>query len=412
MDNPKLPTLQPWRPTVAPPAEVYNAEGNPYFHRVDQHGRQLPYIDRLKMLLVDKAVISTKSSRGEVDLQARYLNFDQYPFLKKNEKLGRYRVVLWPTATTAAVALFPNLNAADPVMRALFRDRRFRQALSLGINREEINKILFFGFGTVGQNTVLRSPGTREAPRLRYAQFDPAGANRLLDELGLTRRDDRGYRLRPDGKRLDIIVETSGESSQESDVLELVTDTWEDLGIELLIRPSQREVFRRRIVSGEAMMSVWGGEFGLPTPDMCPGWLAPVSEEQLQWSKWGLYFESKGQRGQPPSLPAAERLVGLYHRWLVSTERAERARIWDEMIEINAEELFSIGILGNSLQPVVVANGLRGVPDQAVYAWDPGAHFGYMSPDTLFWAGKGALVGQIETQRRESSAAPRSQSTR
>ena len=77
MDNPKLPTLQPWRPTVAPPAEVYFAERNPYFHRVDQHGRQLPYIDRLKMLLVDKAVIPMKSSSGEVDLQARYLNFDQ-----------------------------------------------------------------------------------------------------------------------------------------------------------------------------------------------------------------------------------------------------------------------------------------------------------------------------------------------
>jgi len=387
MDNPDLPTLQPWRPKVAPPAQVYFAERNPYFHRVDQQGRQLPYIDRLKMLLVDKAVISVKSSSGEVDLQARYLNFDQYPFLKKNERLGGYHVYLWPTATTAAVALFPNLNAKDLVVRALFQDRRFRQALSLAIDREEVNKVLFFGFGAAGQNTVLRSPGGREAPRLHHAQYDLARANRLLDEVGLTRRDAREFRLRPDGKRLDIIVETSGESSQESDVLELIADTWAELGIELLIRPSQREVFRRRVFSGEAMMSVWGGEFGLPTPDMSPSWLAPVSEEQLQWSQWGLHFESKGERGQPPTLPAAERLVELYRRWLVSTERAERARIWDEMLEINAEEVFTIGILGNSLQPVVVANGLRGVPEKAIYAWDPGAHFGYINLDTLYWAG-------------------------
>lgn len=387
MDNPDLPTLQPWRATVRPPATVFLAERNPYFHRVDQQGRQLPYIDRLKMLLVDKAVIPVKSSSGEVDLQARYLNFDQYPFLKKNERQGGYRVCLWPTASTATVALYPNLNASDRVMRTLFQDRRFRQALSLAINREEINKILFFGFGTVGQNTALKSPGYREAPRLRYAEFDLARANRLLDEVGLTARDARGFRLRPDGKRLDIIVEISGESSQESDVLELVTDTWAEIGVELLIRPSQREVFRRRVFSGEAMMSAWGGEFGLPTPDMSPGWLAPVSQEQLQWSQWGLYFESKAARGQPPTLPAAQRLVELYRRWLVSTERAHRARIWDEMLEVNAEEVFTIGILGNSLQPVVVANALRGVPDQAVYAWDPGAHFGYMSPDTVYWTG-------------------------
>lgn len=132
-------------------------------------------------------------------------------------------------------------------------------------------------------------------------------------------------------------------------------------------------------------MSVWQGEFGLPTPDMSPSWLAPVSEEQLQWSQWGVYYESKGRRGQPPTLPAAGRLVELYRKWLVATGRPERTRIWEEMLEINTEELFTIGILGGSLQPVVVANGLRGIPDEAVFAWDPGAQFGYLSPDTAYW---------------------------
>lgn len=387
MNNPELPTLQPWRPTVSPPAEVFVFERNPYFHRIDQQGRQLPYIDRLKMVLADKAVIPVKSSSGEVDLQARYLNFDQYPFLKKNEQLGGYHVCLWPTATTAAVALYPNLTTKDSIMRTLLQDRRFRHALSHAINRDEINKILFFGLGTIGQNTVLRSPGSRDILRMRYAKFDPAESNRLLDEMGLTARDSRGFRLRPDGKRLDIIVDTSGESSQETDVLELVADTWAEIGIELLIRPSQRELFRRRVFSGEAMMSVWQGEFGLPTPDMSPSWLAPVSEEQLQWSQWGVYYESKGRRGQPPTLPAAGRLVELYRKWLVATGRPERTRIWEEMLEINTEELFTIGILGGSLQPVVVANGLRGIPDEAVFAWDPGAQFGYLSPDTAYWNG-------------------------
>lgn len=389
MDNPELPTLQPWRVTGAPPAEVFVAERNPYFHRVDQRGRQLPYIDRLKMVLADKAVIPVKASAGEADLQARYLAFDQYTFLKKNERLAGYRVHLWSTATTAEVALYPNLTANDPVMRRLLHDRRFRRALSLAINREEINKILFYGFGVIGQNTVLRNPAGRDDLRLTWARYDPAQANRLLDEMGLTARDGRGFRLRPDGKRLDIIAETAGESTEQSDVLELVADTWARVGVELLSRPSQREILRRRVFSGEAVMSVppGAGEFGLPTPDMSPSWLAPVSEEQLQWSQWGLHFESRGKRGQAPELPPAQRLVELYRRWLVSTDRAERARIWGEMIEINAEEVFTIGILGGTLQPVIVANGLRGVPEKGIYAWDPGAHFGLYAPDTFYWQG-------------------------
>jgi peptide/nickel transport system substrate-binding protein len=272
-------------------------------------------------------------------------------------------------------------------MRNLLLDRRFRRALSLAIDRDEINKILFFGLGVIGQNSVLRSPATQEDPRMAFARFNPAQANRLLDEMGLRSRDSRGFRLRPDGQRLDIIVETSGESTEEVDVLELVADTWKQIGVELLTRPSQREVFRNRVSSGEAVMSVSHSDlFGLPTPDMSPIELAPVNSIHLQWSQWGLWYETKGKSGEEPP-PTARRLITLYERWLNSTDRDERARVWGEMLDISAEELFTIGILGGTLQPVVVKNGLRGVPENGVYAWDPGAHFGIYSPDTFYWQG-------------------------
>jgi peptide/nickel transport system substrate-binding protein len=387
MDNPDLPTLQPWRFTVGPPAQVLVAERNAYFHRVDDRGRQLPYIDRVVMLQVERAVIPVKTSTGESDLQARYLTFDQVPFLRKNAAQAGIRVYLWNTGVPSTVAIYPNLTTAEPVMRKLLQDRRFRQALSLGINREEINHVLYYGLGLPGQNTVLRNPTGHEEPRMAYARFDLAQGNRLLDEMGLTARDGRGFRLRPDGRRLDLIVETSGDESEHTDVLELLKDTWGELGIDLLIRPSQLEVFRRRVYSGEAMMSAFYGNFGfgLPTPDMSPDWLAPVRQEQLQWSKWGAYFESKGRDGEEPTLPPARRLVELYQRWLVSSDADERTRVWAEMLDINAEEVFTIGIVGGTLQPVVVKNGLRGVPVKGIYAWDPGSHFGIHSPDTFYW---------------------------
>jgi peptide/nickel transport system substrate-binding protein len=389
MDNPELPTLQPWKPTVGPPAMVYAAERNPFFHRVDQQGRQLPYIDRLTLILADKAVISVKASTGEADLQARYLSFDQVTFLRRNEQQAGYRVFLWDTGIPSSVAIYPNLTTMDEAMRPLLLDRRFRHALSLGINRDEINKILYYGFGVVGQNTVLRSPVAQEDPRLAYARYDPREANRLLDAMGLTARDGKGYRLRPDGHRLDLIVETSGESSEHTDVLELVREMWGDLGIELLVRPSQLEVFRRRVFSGEAVMSAYNGNFGFgfPTVAMNPDWLAPVSTQHLQWSRWGAYYEAKGKQGEAPSLPSARRLVQLYDRWLVSADRAEQGRVWAEMLDINAEEVFTIGIVGGALQPVVVRNGLRGLPERGIYAWDPGAHFGIYNPETFYWQG-------------------------
>jgi peptide/nickel transport system substrate-binding protein len=387
MDNPDLPTLQPWRTTVGPPAQVFVAERNPYFHRVDERGRQLPYIDRVVMLLVERAVIPVKTSTGESDLQARYLTFDQVPFLRKNAPKAGFQVFLWNTGVPSTVAIYPNLTTSEPVMRKLLQDRRFRQALSLGINRDEINHVLYYGLGLPGQNTVLRNPTGHEEPRMAYARFDLVQANRLLDEMGLTAHDGSGFRLRPDGRRLDLIVETSGDESEHTDVLELVKDTWAELGIDLLIRPSQLEVFRRRVSSGEAMMSAYLGNFGfgLPTPDMSPDWLAPVRLEQLQWPRWGAYFESKGRDGEAPTLPAARRLVELYKRWLVSSDADERTRVWAEMLDINAEEVFTIGIVGGTLQPVVVKNGLRGVPVKGIYAWDPGSHFGIYTPDAFYW---------------------------
>jgi peptide/nickel transport system substrate-binding protein len=325
---------------------------------VDERGRQLPYIDRVVMILVERSVISVKTSTGESDLQARYLTFDQVPFLRKNAAQAGFRVYLWNTGVPSTVAIYPNLTTSEPAMRKLFQDRRFRQALSLGINREEINHVLYYGLGLPGQNTVLRNPTGHEEPRMAYARFDLAQANRLLDEMGLTLRDGRGYRLRPDGRRLDLIIETSGDESEHTDVLELVKDTWAELGIELLIRPSQLEVFRRRVYSGEAMMSAYYGNFGfgLPTPDE-PDWLAPVSQQQLQWPKWGPYFE-QGPRRRAALLRAAP--VELYQRWLVSGDADERARVWAEMLDINAEEVFDRH-RGQHLQPIVVAQA-PGVP--------------------------------------------------
>jgi peptide/nickel transport system substrate-binding protein len=384
-DNPDLPTLQPWVNTTRPPADRFIGVRNAYFHRVDERGRQLPYIDRLVLAIADSKLIPAKAGSGDADLQARDLNFNNYTFLKQGEKSNNYRTLLWRAARGAHFALFPNLNVNDPVWRQLLRDVRFRRALSLAIDRSLVNQVLFFGLAIEANNTVLEaSPLFRPEYRTEWARYDRKTANALLDELGLKRGGD-GVRRLPDGRPLEIIVETAGESSEQTDVLELIRETWREVGIKLFSKPSQREAFRNRIFAGETVMSVWSGlENGLPTPDTAPDELAPTSQLQLQWPKFGQYYETGGKTGEAPDLAEVKELAGLYKAWAASPGSEERAAIWHKMLRIHLDQQYVIGVVAGVPQPVVARDKLMNLPAQGFYNWDPGAFFGIYRPET-FW---------------------------
>jgi peptide/nickel transport system substrate-binding protein len=387
-DNPALPTLQPWMNVTKPPADRFVAVRNPYFHRVDANGRQLPYIDRVVLAVAEGKLIPAKTGAGESDLQARDIQFNNYTFLKKGEKSNNYRTLLWQTARGAHFALFPNLNANDPTWRSVLRDVRVRRALSLAIDRSQVNEVLYFGLATEGNNTVVaESPLFRKEYQTRWAQYDKKAAGKLLDEAGLKRGSD-GLRKLPDGRPCEIIVETSGESTEQTDVLEMIRENWREIGVKLFPKPTQREVLRNRVFSGEALMSVWTGiENGLANPNVNPDELAPTSQQQLQWPKFGQYFETNGKTGEAPDIGDAAELLKLNAQWRDAATADARAKIWHRMLQIHAEQQFVIGVVSGVAQPVVVRNTLRNVPEKGIYNWDPGAFFGIYRPDT-FWISK------------------------
>ena len=386
LDNPELPSVQPWVNTTRKPAERFIFVRNPWFHRVDQHGRQLPYIDEVAISIVDKSLIAAKTGAGESDLQGRYLNLTDYTFLKKSETRQKFQIHLWGKGTGAQVAIFPNLNSDDPIWRALMRDVRFRRALSLGIDRHEINQVIYFGLANEGNNTVLPgSPLYRPKYQSSWAFYDLDQANALLDEIGLLERNKHDIRLMEDGRPMELILHTAGESTEETDVLELIRDSWHKLGIKLLVNPSQREVFRQRIFSGHAVISMFSGvDNGLPSAAMSPEEFAPVNQSQLQWSQWGQYYETNEEKGQAVDMPEAQLLLALYEKWQNSTSFEEKQRIWENILTIHSEQAFSIGIINRVPQPVVVSNRLKGVPIEGTYSWSPTSFFGLYHPDT-FW---------------------------
>ncbi len=399
-DNPKLPTLDPWVLQNKPPAERFIFTRNPYYYRVDEKGQQLPYADQVVFDIADSKLIPAKTGAGDSDLQARNIRFDNYTFLKEaEEKQQKFWVRLWDDGRGSNFALYPNLNTNDVVWRGVFRDVRCRRALSLALDRNEINQAIYYGLGVPGANTVLaQSPLYKPEYTVAWSEQDIDQANALLNEMGLTKRSNDGFRLLPDGRPMVIIIDTAGESTEESDILQLVRDAWRKVGVDLFTKPSEREVFRNRIFAGDSLMSVWFGvDNGFPNADMSPWEFCPSTQQQLQWAKWGQFIETSGEAGEKIDMPEAQRLFGLLESWRAANDTVTRTGVWNEVLKIWSDQVYSIGTVANVPQPVVVNRHLHNVPEKAVWAWEPGAQFGVHKPDT-FWLDEERPLSSVAAQ--------------
>jgi peptide/nickel transport system substrate-binding protein len=387
-DNHELPTLQPWINSTSGKKVRHLFVRNPYYHRIDENGVQLPYIDVVEMFIVAGGLVAAKANASEADLQARGLDFRDISILRKGEADGSdYVTHLWGNGTASQIAIFPNLNYEDPVWREVLRDVRVRRALSLAIDRETINKALFFNLAKPGAMTVLpASPFFDQKNRDAWASFDIALANTLLDEAGLGEIGENGLRLLPDGRPMELIIETAGERQEVENALQIITDNWREIGVRLIMRPLDRDIMRNRVFAGETMAAAWfGWDNGLPQVYTSPAYLAPTDQVFLSWPKWGQYHQTGGEVGEPPDLPEAQRLMELNAAWDAAQTDEERAAAWREMLRIHADQVFAIGILAEAPQPVVVSKYLRNVPEKAIWAWEPGAHFGVHRPDEFFF---------------------------
>jgi peptide/nickel transport system substrate-binding protein len=83
-----------------------------------------------------------------------------------------------------------------------------------------------------------------------------------------------------------------------------------------------------------------------------------------------------------------KRLNELALEWEKSIDPERKATIWREMLELHARYQYTIGIVSGVLQPVVVSQRLRNVPEKGVYNWEPGSFFGIYRPDTFWLAGR------------------------
>lgn len=258
-----------------------------------------------------------------------------------------------------------NLTTEDPVLREIFNDIRFRQALSLAVNREEINETLFFGLAVARQWGVeSSSPFYEDWMGEYFAAYDPDQANALLDEMGLTRGAD-GVRVRPDGQPLSIVL---WDAINRAPLTELMAEYWEDVGVDININPSTREAFQAAVLSNEVQASVWFADV-VAEKDMYqrPIWFRPPYGLDtnpvgggLAWRQWWV---SGGAEGEEPSDPYFTEQMELVDRWqLTELGSPEYIELGRQIVARTVEKMFHIGTVGEAPEVFIRANRLVNFP--------------------------------------------------
>jgi peptide/nickel transport system substrate-binding protein len=347
---------------------------NPYYYKVDPEGNQLPYIDSLEVQKVDnKEMMAAKASTGQVTFAGRQLMTADIPLFKRLEAENNYTTYIWPRCYGSDVVFEFNLTHPDERLRQIFQDVRFRRAMSLAIDREEINDIVYFGKAVPRQMTVVPSSAYFEPAFARaYAEFDPERASALLDEVGLLDRDGDGRREGPDGEPLNITLEYGLGETPKQNIVELSVAHWREVGIHISYKQISGNLGSIRANAGLMDMTLWHAD---RQADILfpiePFWYVPmhVGQEQGAWSRWSRWYLTQGKLGWEPP-PNVKQLIVWWETLRQTSDPEERLEMGKNILRSQAENLWGIGVAGLGPHPVIVRNDLKNVPRQGYWGWD------------------------------------------
>ena len=371
--NPEKPVITPWTFTNTLTEPVVFAERNPYFWAVDPAGNQLPYLDGIQLTLSEGGteVGTLMAVQGDIDMQGRHIQLDQYTTLKQGEEQGGYSVKTWPTFAGSDVAFFFNMSLPGPTGEAI-RIKEFRQALSLAIDRSAIREIQFLGLGDIRQG--VPKPGHPHYPgddiaKLR-TEYDPDAANALLDTaLGADARDSEGWRT-INGERIVMGITVTDAFGTWPDAAQVVGRAWEAVGVKADVNTTTRTLHFTRWQTNQWAVMVWNedtagftfssiskrapeGSNSFHAPG-CAQWLVdPEGENAFPCAQESLDLLAMHKRG--PGLPSVERNA-----------------LGKEIYKTIVENQYNIGIVGLSpmVQGVIVTKDtLKNVPDEAGNDW-------------------------------------------
>jgi peptide/nickel transport system substrate-binding protein len=389
--NPDLPVLSPWKTVTPINTATWTLERNPYSVFVDTAGNQLPYIDKVVLTLAENLeVLNLRAIAGEYDYASRHVDLGKLPVLLENQQKGNYKVHLDPGDYCDLIIKF-NLNYdADPEIGKWFNTADFRRALSLGIDRDQINETFWLGTGTPGSVVPVDSNKYNPGPQYRklWATLDIKKANEMLDKLGLAKKDAEGYRLRADGKgRLRIEIMTlGGQFVQYTQISEMIREQWKKIGIDLKVQEVERSLALKRTAANEQQLGAWNNDgsehlFTFPL-HVFPFEVDAVASSGPLYAKW---FQSGGTQGKEPE-PKMKELMDKWRKAFGVPEK-ERIQLGKDVWRIAAEEVYIIGVVGQGPAAMgvrVVKNNMGNIPSRQYNSPD-GKTPGISRPATFYY---------------------------
>ena len=389
--NPDLPVLSPWKTVTPINTPTWTLERNPYSVFVDTAGNQLPYIDKVVLTLAENLeVLNLRAIAGEYDYASRHVDLGKLPVLIENQQKGNYKVHLDPGDYCDLIIKF-NLNYdADPEIGKWFNTADFRRALSLGIDRDQINETFWLGTGTPGSVVPVDSNKYNPGPQYRklWATLDIKKANEMLDKLGLAKKDAEGYRLRADGKgRLRIEIMTlGGQFVQYTQIAEMIREQWKKIGIDLTVQEVERSLALKRTAANEQQLGAWNNDgsehlFTFPL-HVFPFEVDAVASSGPLYAKW---FQSGGTQGKEPE-PKMKELMEKWRKAFGVPEK-ERIQLGKDVWRIAAEEVYIIGVVGQGPAAMgvrVVKNNMGNIPSRQYNSPD-GKTPGISRPATFYY---------------------------
>ncbi len=371
----KVPTLESYLLLKAPTTERRVYIANPYYFKVDTAGNQLPYINYQDERFLEKQLWPLEIMNGNVDEKAQNMPLNIYPLLKKNENKGHYTLQLPPGMIGPAIIF--NLTDKDPVLKKIFGDVRFRYAMSLAINRDQLNKALFLGLGTPEQALPQNVPYVTEKDKKFMTEYNPKRANEYLDEMGLKKGPD-GIRLRPDGKPLTILWEYTLQYVWSDQFPALVADYWRAVGVNVILKEVTTQLTREMQKSNKLdITNEWLAVYEPAMIEAPQRFLPPYAAfwpiMGLPWMDWK---NSNGASGEEPPV-WVKRLWKIADEWItVAPGSARYLELGREVIKINQEHLVVIGTLGKIPLITEVSNRLGNTPKWKINS----SSYGYSYP--------------------------------
>ncbi len=386
--NPERPVWGGWRATNALSEELFVMERNPYFFAVDAEGNQLPYLDGVNHRLFESNdVFDLRIINGEIDFQARHVNLANFTLYKENEDPGDYSVFVGTSSGHPAIQL--NLTTKDETLREFFNKREVRVALSIAVDRNAVNELVYDGLMTPRQYSPISiSPQAYPKQANAHIEYDVDKANQLLDEAGYSEKNDDGLRLWPGtDEPISFTIEGINEpGSQLEDFVNEIARYYREVGISGTYKYVERSLYTEHFQANEIEAGCWAGDrtvVPLAAPIIWTG-----EQDDRPWCPAWVHYRRSGDADPTSEAPPEGHWMwdiwSLWDQVQAEPDPAQQTALFQQILDIWAEELPMIGYLGEGPAVIIVKNGIRnykaGMPVD-----DPTGDEHLLNTETYFW---------------------------